>query len=162
MIIRPYRPTDAEESIAMWRASVRAAFPYVAAIQAHTLAEDTYFFQHRLAPQHDIWLAEAQWRIVGLLAIQDDFIDQLFVAVDAQRGGVGSRLLAKAKALSPARYTFQKNSPARAFYEKQGFTAVQFGTSPPPENEPDVQYEWLPNPPEPKSPAHAPYFLHDE
>ena len=30
------------------------------------------------------------------------------------------------------------------FYEKLGFTAVAFGTSPPPESTPDVEYRWTP------------------
>jgi hypothetical protein len=39
-------------------------------------------------------------------------------------------------------YTFQKNSPARAFFEKHGFEIVRTGLSPPPENEPDLEYVW--------------------
>jgi hypothetical protein len=39
--------------------------------------------------------------------------------------------------------TLQVNLPARAFYEKNGFKAIEFGISPPPESEPDVKYEWL-------------------
>lgn len=41
-------------------------------------------------------------------------------------------------------WTHQKNSKARAFYEKWGLTAVRFGMSPPPESEPDVEYQWRP------------------
>ena len=39
-------------------------------------------------------------------------------------------------------YTLQVNVNARAFYEKHGFVAEKFGVSPPPENEPDVEYHW--------------------
>jgi len=42
--------------------------------------------------------------------------------------------------------TFQKNGPARAFFEKQGFMVVKEGLSPPPENEPDFEYAWIPVP----------------
>jgi hypothetical protein len=41
-------------------------------------------------------------------------------------------------------FTFQRNVPARSFYEKYGFRAVRFGVSPAPENEPDVEYRWEP------------------
>jgi len=34
---------------------------------------------------------------------------------------------------------------ARAFYEKQGFVAVRFGQSLPPESAPDVEYRWRPS-----------------
>jgi hypothetical protein len=39
-------------------------------------------------------------------------------------------------------YTLQINVNARVFYEKNGFVAEKFGFSPPPENEPDVEYHW--------------------
>ncbi len=61
--------------------------------------------------------------------------------------GVGLALLDKAKQLSPQRlelFTHQTNTRARAFYESQGFEATAFGTSPPPESEPDVTYVWEP------------------
>jgi hypothetical protein len=39
-------------------------------------------------------------------------------------------------------YTLQINTNARAFYERNGFRALKFGLSPPPESEPDVEYHW--------------------
>jgi GNAT superfamily N-acetyltransferase len=129
----------------MWRASKRAAFPYVEVQQRYTLENDAGYFRDVLAPECDIWLAEAGGRIVGLIALRDHLIDQLFVAVDAQRQGVGGALLEKARERSPDHlraYTFQKNAPARAFFEKHGFEIVRAGLSPPPENEPDLEYAW--------------------
>ena len=34
---------------------------------------------------------------------------------------------------------------SKAFYEKLGFNAMKFGTSPPPESAPDVEYHWRPD-----------------
>jgi GNAT superfamily N-acetyltransferase len=48
-----------------------------------------------------VWLAEVEGHLAGLLAIKDDDIDQLFVAVERQRQGVGTALLQKARAHSP-------------------------------------------------------------
>jgi ribosomal protein S18 acetylase RimI-like enzyme len=62
---------------------------------------------------------------------------------------VGSALLRQAAQLSPEGlrlFTFRRNEPGRRFYEKHGFRAVKFGTSPPPESEPDVEYRWEPRP----------------
>ena len=62
-----------------------------------------------------------------------------------QRRGVGTALLERAKELAPeglTLFTHQRNERARAFYERRGFRAVQFGVSPPPESEPDVKYAW--------------------
>lgn len=145
--IRPYRPGDLEQVVAMWRASKRAAFPYVEVQQLYTLRNDTDYFRDVIAPECEVWLATDGAQILGLLALRDDLIDQLFVAVDGQRQGVGSALLAKARERSPDQlraYTFQKNGPARAFYEKHGFEIVRSGISPPPENEPDLEYMWRP------------------
>jgi len=145
--VRPYRASDLEQTVAMWRASKRAAFPYVAVQQIYTLQDDTDYFRDVIAPECEVWLAVAGEQILGLLALRDDLIDQLFVAVDGQRQGVGSALLAKARERSPDQlraYTFQKNGPARAFYEKHGFQIIRSGISPPPENEPDLEYMWRP------------------
>jgi GNAT superfamily N-acetyltransferase len=131
----------------MWRASKRAAFPYVEVQQHYTLENDTGYFRDVLAQECDIWLAEQDGRIAGLIALRDHLIDQLFVAIDAQRQGVGVVLLNKARECSPdylRAYTFQKNKPGRAFFEKHGFEIVRAGLSPPPENEPDLEYAWRP------------------
>jgi ribosomal protein S18 acetylase RimI-like enzyme len=147
MNIRPYRSTDLAQAVAMWRASKQAAFPYVAVQQLYTLQNDTDYFRDVVAQECEVWLATDQEHILGLLALRDDLIDQLFVAIDAQRQGVGGALLVKARERSPDQlraYSFQKNSLARAFYEKHGFRIVRSGISPPPENEPDYEYMWRP------------------
>jgi ribosomal protein S18 acetylase RimI-like enzyme len=144
---RPYHPTDLTDVVAMWRASKRAAFPYVEVQQLYTLQNDTDYFRNVVAQECDVWLATGEEQILGMLALRDDLIDQLFVAVDAQQQGIGSLLLEKARERSPDQlraYTFQKNGPARAFFEKHGFEIVRSGISPPPENEPDLEYLWRP------------------
>ena len=93
-----------------------------------------------------IWVLVSNERILGFMAMQGDLIDQLFVRVGETRKGVGSKLIAKAKELSPAglrAFTFQKNNVAKAFFEKHGFDVHQLGVSPPPENEPDIEYRWM-------------------
>jgi ribosomal protein S18 acetylase RimI-like enzyme len=145
--IRRYVPADLIQTVRLWHASKRDAFPYVPVQQRYTLAEDTTYFREVVAVECIVWLAEVAGRLAGLLALRDDYIDQLFVAVGLQRQGVGTALLQKAREHSPQRlrlHTFQKNAPARAFYEKHGFKAVRFGYSAAPENEPDVEYQWHP------------------
>jgi GNAT superfamily N-acetyltransferase len=143
--VRPYRSSDLTGVVALWRASKRKAFPYVAVQQQYSLEEDTTHFRDVIAKECDVWLAEAGGEILGLMALKDDLIDQLFVRVDFQRQGIGAALLAKARELSPSglrAYTFQKNQAARAFFEVHGFRVVSTGRSPPPENEPDLEYAW--------------------
>jgi len=140
-----YRPEQLRPTVSMWRTSKRTAFPYVAVIQQYTLENDLAYFRDSLAPRCEIWLAWRDGGIVGMLALDGSFIDQLFVAVEAQRTGVGTALVRKAMERSPdglRLFTFRKNLSARAFYEKHGFVIVRFGVSAPPENEPDVEYCW--------------------
>ena len=143
--IERYRPEQLGPTVSMWRTSKRTAFPYVAVIQQYTLENDLAYFRDSLAPRCEIWLARRGEGVVGMLALDGCFIDQLFVAVEAQRTGVGTALLRKAMERSPEvlrLFTFRKNLSARAFYEKHGFAIVRFGVSAPPENEPDVEYCW--------------------
>jgi ribosomal protein S18 acetylase RimI-like enzyme len=109
--------------------------------------EDAYkaFFRDVVARTRDLWVAEIGGRVVGLLALHDDEIDRLYVDPAAQRQGIGTALLRHAKSLHPQGLTLvthQRNAGARRFYERHGFVVQQYGTSPPPENEPDVKYRW--------------------
>ncbi|CEJ82035.1 hypothetical protein VHEMI02127 [[Torrubiella] hemipterigena] len=95
----------------------------------------------------DLYVAETDGKIVGFLRVQDTDLDQLYLLPGYYRMGIGSRLLNKAKELSPEKltlYTFQVNVRARAFYEGHGFTVVDFNDgSRNEENEPDILYQWV-------------------
>lgn len=143
--LRPYRDADLDATVAMWRRSMRTAYPYVAEIQRHTAADDLGFFRDHVAVVCTVELAEVDGRIAGLLAQRGEWIDQLFVAVGCQRRGVGATLLRAAQRRAPRGlrlFTFQRNAAARAFYARHGFRIVRFGVSPEPESEPDVEYAW--------------------
>jgi GNAT superfamily N-acetyltransferase len=75
------------------------------------------------------------------------YIDRMYVDPTEWRKGWGTRFVELAKTLFPGGlqlHTHQQNLVAREFYERQGFTAVKFGISPPPECAPDVEYHWRP------------------
>ena len=94
---------------------------------------------------NDVWVAEIEGEAAAFMAIAGDFIDQLYVAPQYQRRGIGKALLEFARTLAPEHlwlYTLQINTNGRAFYEKNGFRAVKFGVSPEPESEPDIEYHW--------------------
>lgn len=91
----------------------------------------------------------AEGELLGFAVLAgDDELDHLYLRPDALRRGIGSRLLAEVReaAGGPLNlYVFQRNTAARAFYERHGFTAVAFddgGRNE--ENEPDVLYHWAP------------------
>ncbi len=91
-------------------------------------------------------IAQAHCGPLGFHCLLEDVVDQLFVAPEAQRRGVGSTLLRDVMALRPTGFTlrtFRANQAARAFYEACGLVAIDFGRSEE-ENEPDVTYRWSP------------------
>lgn len=108
------------------------------------------WFADTLFRQQEVWVAEgASGLVVGLMVLDGDFVSQLYVDPAHVGVGVGSQLLAMAQSLRPQGlqlWTFQSNDGARRFYEKRGFTAVEWtdGTDNE-EQAPDVRYDWRPN-----------------
>ncbi len=81
----------------------------------------------------------------GVIAFRDDWIEQLYVLPEAQGRGLGSELLDVAKRASGRLqlWTFQRNAPARRFYEARGFVLVeQTDGARNEEKEPDARYLW--------------------
>jgi GNAT superfamily N-acetyltransferase len=142
--LRRGRPSDAAAIATLHLAARRDAMPYLPAM--HGDEELRTWMQDTLLRKAEVWVAEIDGRPVGYLGLVDDLLDHLYVGPEHQGQGVGSFLLAKAKALRPAGlrlYAFQRNRHARAFYEARGFAPVSFsdGASNE-EQEPDVLYEW--------------------
>lgn len=143
--LRPYRDADLADTVAMWLRSMQTAYPTVAEIQRHTLDDALPYFRDHVVPHCAIELATVDGRIAGVLAQRGEWIDQLYIAVGAQRRGLGTRLLDAAKQRAPGGlrlFTLRCNAPARAFYARHGFGLVSFGISPAPENAPDVELVW--------------------
>jgi ribosomal protein S18 acetylase RimI-like enzyme len=142
--IREAEPGDAPAVAEIHLAARRAAMPYLHL--SHTEEETRGYFGRVVGDRRSAWwIARVGDEIVGYMLIDGENIDHLYVRPGWQRRGIGLSLLSKAKALSPERlelWTFQRNSNARAFYEAQGFRAVDFTDGRNEENEPDVKYEW--------------------
>ena len=145
-VIRPYRPEDFDAVVILWRVSREKSLPQFQREKGHFFYEDMAYFRDHILADDIVWLAvDSTGRPVAFMALKDDFIDHLYVHPNYWRKGLGEKMLAHARTLSPRHlwlYTLQVNLNARAFYEKNGFKAVEFGISPAPENEPDVKYEW--------------------
>jgi GNAT superfamily N-acetyltransferase len=138
---------ESNSVVELWHTTKKDAYLYLPLEQERTLEEDSRFFHEKLLGRCDIWVAEEKGRLLGFLAIQGSYVDRLYVLPNAQRIGIGASLMKRAMELSPTGlelHTHQRNHVAREFYEKLGFTAVRFGVSPGPENEPDVEYHWRP------------------
>ncbi len=149
MKVRLLEDEDLDETIAVWHETRKRIHTSmnIEAERDTTLDDSRRIFREKIAPRCQLWVAEKREKIVGFLAIRQSYIDRMYVKPSEQGRGVGTALLKKARELSPEGlelHTHQKNGRSRSFYEKNQFRAVQFGLSPPPENEPDVEYRWRP------------------
>ena len=147
LVIRLMRDGELDAVVRVFHESKRAALTFLPTEMARTIEEDRNFLATILRPKATIYVALDAAAIVGMLALHGEHVEQLYVATDEHRRGIGSALLDHAKSISPQSltlYTHQKNTAARRFYEKHGFVAERFGVSPPPESEPDVFFRWKP------------------
>jgi putative acetyltransferase len=148
-VLRPATPEDADELALLLRAAMNGAMPWLADL--HTPDEDRSFVRG-VVLQEEVWVAEADGRPVGFVALGSRvgavYLQHLYVLPEHQRRGVGSELMARAKAQRPDGFrlwVFQRNEGARHFYEKHGLSLVELTDgSGNEENEPDALYEWAP------------------
>ena len=143
--IRDYRSEDFDAVTILWRVAREKSLPEFQRAKGHFFYEDRDYFRDHILKQNRVVVVEGEGRVIAFLAMRDAFIDHLYVDPEFQNRGVGKAMLDHARQLSPEHlwlYTLQINMDARAFYERNGFTAEKFGISPPPESEPDVEYHW--------------------
>ena len=146
-LIRPFEASDESAVVGVWHRSGRAAYPFLPTWQAFTVEKAQAVFRNVIRPKCAIWVGTLDQAVVAYLAMKGSYIDRMYVDPIEWRKGWGARLIALAKELSPGGlelHTHEENRAARALYEKQGFVAVKFGLSPPPESAPDVEYHWRP------------------
>lgn len=92
-----------------------------------------------------VTVARREGRVVGFLAQNADEVVALHVAAGARGQGVGAALLGRARRgrARLALWTYQFNTPARAFYERHGFVEVaRTGGAGNDAKLPDIRYEW--------------------
>jgi GNAT superfamily N-acetyltransferase len=133
---------DMDQAAIILRTSFDERLPWLAGL--HTPEEDRAYFRNHLFPACEMWGAGVK-DIIGIIAFRPGWIDQLYVLPQFQRRGAGDALLGLAKAASVnlQLWTFQKNAPARRFYEARGFVVIEeTDGSTNEEREPDVLYRW--------------------
>jgi GNAT superfamily N-acetyltransferase len=116
----------------------------------HTDADVRRWFAGVVLAEREVWLAEADGSggVVGLMVLDGDWVDQLYVDPSWTGRGLGSRFVEQAKEVRPGGldlWTFQSNVGAQRFYERHGFVALErTDGSGNEERSPDVRYAWRP------------------
>lgn len=128
----------------VWMRSFTAALPTVR--RAHGDDEVRGWFSHVVVVQYETWVAVTGSSVIGLLVLDGEELEQLYLDPSWRGRGVGDRFVELAKQLRPdglGLWTFQVNRPARRFYERHGFLAVEYTDGlRNEEHEPDVRYAW--------------------
>jgi GNAT superfamily N-acetyltransferase len=154
-MLRGANPQDANAVASVLIESRKAFLSF--APSAHTEADVRNWVEHTLIPTNQVVVFESSEMVVGVLAVFKEkaksWVDQLYVLPGWTGHGIGSRLLNYAQAILPSPihlYTFQENVGARRFYERKGYTAVEFSDGRGNEERcPDVLMVW----PKPESVA---------
>lgn len=138
-----YDDKYALEAVKMWRASMEKAL----GIKDHHSWEEQLHYLKTIVKENSVYLGieEHTDKVVGMMAVAGSELDQLYIRVDYQGIGIGTRLLNLAKELSPGNlqlYTFEVNKGAQLFYEKHGFTVIGRGTESQ-SGMADIRYEWV-------------------
>jgi len=114
----------------------------------HTDEQIREWIVGEMFPSHEVWVAEAESRVLGFAALSGDLLGHLYVHPDEQGRGVGTALLDVVKRERRGGFrlwVFQRNEGARRFYERHGCRLVELteglGNM---EREPDALYEWVP------------------
>jgi len=133
IVLRPYAATDEDASIALWLRTWQAAYPGLDF--AERLAWWRARWRAELVPAAAVVVAEQGGVLVGFVTADARtlYLDQMVVAPECWRSGVGTALLDEAKRLSPRGLDLDVNTDnARAisFYRRNGFLIGGSGINP--------------------------------
>ena len=137
-------PGESDEVATAWLRAWAASMPSIPP-PVHTEAEVRAWFRDVVFPGQEVWVADLDDRVVGLLVLGEGWIEQLYVEPTLTNWRIGTQLIDAAKARYPGGlelWTFEANAGARRFYERHGFLAVEAASGHSEEGAPDVRYHW--------------------
>lgn len=146
MQIRRARDGESDDVATVWWRSRAASVPQIPT-PVHTEDEVRAWFTDVVLPGREVWVAADAGAVAGILVLEDEWIDQLYVDPDQIGRGIGAQLMAVAKtqrASGLRLWTFDANVRARRFYERHGFVPTAATTGDNEEGAADVLYEWSP------------------
>lgn len=133
LVVRPFAKADVEPSFDLWAAAWRLALPEED-IDRLLPGWRRQFLEEHL-PRAAVLAADCDGALTGFAIVwpEKGWLDQLIVAPDRHRRGVGRHLVAAALDLTGGRLEFrvvQTNAGAVAFYEALGFERTGAAESP--------------------------------
>jgi putative acetyltransferase len=131
--LRRYQAADEEASIALWHRTWQAAYPQIDF--AARLDWWRKRWRDELLPVANVVVAESNGALAGFVTVDPNtlYLDQLVVAPEHWRSGLGGLLVGEAQRISPRGLDLDVNIDnfrAIRFYEKQGFTIAGEGKNP--------------------------------
>ena len=145
--LRLRRGTD-RETVAVSGLYLRARKAAKATIPmtAHTDDDVRRWIAEWVVAHTELWVAEDDGgALVGLLVLDENRLEQLYVEPTLIGRGIGSELIGLAKRARPKGlrlWTFESNLGAQRFYERHGFRQVERTAGDNEECAPDILYVW--------------------
>lgn len=141
--VRPLVDTDLDRAAEVLLAARHAAVPSIPPL-VHS-DDDVRGWVHQTWPGRT-WVVTVDGEVDGVLVLEGQHIDQLYVEPSRAGQGLGSLLLAAAKAERPdglSLWVFASNMGARRLYARHGFVEVEeTDGSANEERSPDVRCVW--------------------
>jgi ribosomal protein S18 acetylase RimI-like enzyme len=147
-VIRRATTADVSGAAEVYLRARHAAVPTIPAL-AHDDDDVRGWFRDVVVAERELWVAEGgSGAVVGILVLDGDHLDQLYVEPGLTGRGIGSTLLSEAKRVRPRGlqlWAFQSNGGALRFYERHGFVeAERTDGHANEEGAPDVRFVWAP------------------
>jgi putative acetyltransferase len=131
--LRRYQPRDEHAAVALWLRTWQKAYPEL------DFAERLDWWRARwrgeLVPSAEVVIAENDSTMIGFVTVdpRTGYLDQIVVAPEHWRSGVGATLIAEAMRISPAGLDLDvniDNARAIGFYRRLGFVISGSGENP--------------------------------
>lgn len=124
-MIRPLRPQDMDQVMALWLQGNLSAHPFV----PPAFWRDNAPAVREALLQAQVSVYDAGGAILGFVGMQGDYLAGIFVDRAAQSRGIGRALLDHVKGVQPAFFlhVYQDNGRAVAFYRREGLAVTQEG-----------------------------------
>src|SRR5512139_2247486 len=100
-LIREYRAEDFDAVTILWRIAREKLLPEGQTDTGHCFYEDQDYFRNQVLKKNRVWVVDVDRRPVAFMAMENDFIDQLYIHPQYQRQGIGKALLEFAHSHSP-------------------------------------------------------------